>query len=174
MRRTLLIASLVISATPVLAQSRRNAELRLGVGTFLTHDRGWNYSEPIELFVSVIRNTGSVALEAGVSVYKTLAEFGQPAEFPRRPGAFHDGMGARLHLRAPNAPHSSMSTIIGAEIIQNRTEGEQRTTTLAGTAGVSVNFGPDGNAGLDLRYVVFADRLGSSKGILPLSLAWRF
>lgn len=46
-----------------------------------------------------------------------------------------------------------------------------RTTSVAGVPGVGFNVG---RAELGLRYVAFGERLGSSRGRLPLSLAWRF
>jgi hypothetical protein len=145
----------------------------LGIGTFLSHDRGWNYSEPIEFFAALVRKTGPIDLEAAAVVSKSFAHFSQPAVDPRAPIAYRDGFRARLGLRAPNAMRSAVSALIGTELVYNRTEGEARTTTLAGTAGIGLNFGSARRGTIDFRYTRFAKRLGSSRGILPITLAWQ-
>jgi hypothetical protein len=147
--------------------------VRLGIGTFLSHDRGWNYSEPIEFFATVARKTGSVDLEAGAAFSKSFAQFSQPAVDPRAPSAYRDGFHARLGLRAPSTSRSFVSALIGAELFHNRTEGQGRATTVGGSAGLGLNFGSERRGSIDLRYVRFAKRLGSSRGILPLTLAWQ-
>lgn len=169
----LIIAAATVYAGPAGAQTTIRPELRLGIGTFLSRDRGWNYSEPIELFASVGRNAGSVHVEAGASLFKSFRKFAYPAISPRPPGSYHDGFAARLHARVPSATHSSLSALVGAELVHNRTAGEPRATTAAGTAGIGLNFGPARRGAIDLRYVRFAKPLGSSRGILPLTLAWR-
>ena len=169
-----LMTHFVTAATallPVVAWAQES--VRLGVGTFLSHDRGWNYSEPIEFFAGVSRKTGSMDLEAGAAFSKSFAHFSQPAVDPRAPSAYRDGLRARLGLRAPSTARSAVSALVGAELVHNRTEGEVRTTTIAGTAGIGLNFGPERRGTIDLRYTRFAKRLGSSRGILPLTLAWQ-
>jgi hypothetical protein len=160
---------------PVIAVAQTTAQpgLRLGIGTFLSHDRGWNYSEPIEFFATFARRTGSIDLEAGAAVSKSFAHFSQPAVYPRAQSAYRDGFRARLGLRAPSATRNTISALVGAELVHNRTEGEVRATTVAGTAGIGLNFGSERRGTIDLRYTRFAKRLGSSRGILPLTLAWQ-
>jgi hypothetical protein len=160
---------------PVVLAAQRSVrpELRLGLGTFLSRDRGWNYEEPVEFFAALTRRTGSVDLEVAASFSKTFAHFSQPAVSPRYPSAYVDGFRAGLGLRLPSVTHSIVSALVGAEFVHNRTEGEARTSTFAGTAGLGLNFGPERRGTVDLRYVSFAKRLGSSRGILPLTLAWR-
>jgi hypothetical protein len=162
-----------LSPLVVLAQSTVQTEFRLGIGTFLSHDRGWNYTEPIEFFGAISRNTGSIDLEAGAVFSKSFVHFSQPAVYPPAPNAYRDGFRARLGLRAPGATHSAVSALVGAELVHNRTEGEVRATTIAGTAGIGLNFGSERRGTIDLRYTRFAKRLGSSRGILPLTLAWQ-
>ena len=178
MQRRRLVIRLTVAWTTlaplvVAAQRTDRAELRLGIGTFLSHDRGWNYSEPIEVFAAVTRKTGSVDLEAGAAFSKSFAHFSQPAEYPRGPSAYRDGFRARLGLRAPPAARSAVSALVGAELVHNSTDGEVRATTVAGTAGLGLNFGLERRGSIDLRYTRFAKRLGSSRGILPVTLAWR-
>lgn len=168
-----IIALVAVSAGAVDAQRSFHPEVRVGIGTFLSRDRGWNYSEPIEVFANVTQRTGSIDLEAGASFSKSFVKFAYPAVDPPPPSAYRDGFRARFGLRAPSATRSMFSALVGAELVHNRTEREPRITTLAASAGVSANFGSDGRATLDLRYVRFAKRLGSSKGILPVTLAWR-
>jgi hypothetical protein len=160
---------------PVAANSQGNGrtEFRLGIGTFLSRDRGWNYGEPIELFAAVARRAGSIDVEAGASFSKSFARFSEPAVFPPTPRAYLDGFRARLGIRVPGGTQSLVSALAGAELVHNRTEGETHTTTIAGAAGVGLNFGPDRRASVELRYLRFAKRLGSSRGLLPLTLAWR-
>ncbi len=169
----LVIASTILSPVVADAQRTDNTSFRIGIGTFLSRERGWEYGEPIELFATVARKTGSIELEAGVSVSKSFVDFSYPAVSPPEPRAYLDGFRARLGIRVPNGTHSLLSALVGAELAQNRTQGEPRTSTLAGMAGVGLNFGPARRATLDLRYVSFANRLGSSRGILPLTLAWQ-
>jgi hypothetical protein len=145
----------------------------LGIGTFLSHDRGWNYSEPIEVFAALVRKTGPVDLEAAAVVSKSFAHFSQPAVDPLGSTAYRDGFRARLGLRAPSAMRSAVSALIGAELVHNRTAGEARATTVAGTAGIGLNFGPARRGTIDFRYTRFAQRLGSSRGIMPITLAWK-
>lgn len=172
--RAIIVSSALALIPPaVAAQKTAQPELRLGIGTFLSHDRGWNYSEPIEFFAEFVRKTGSIDLEAGAAVSKSFVHFSQPAVDPRAPSAYRDGFRARLGLRAPNAMRSAVSALIGTELVYNRTEGEARTTTLAGTAGIGLNFGSARRGTIDLRYTRFAKRLGSSRGILPITLAWQ-
>ena len=174
MARAIIVSSaLALIPRAVGAQGTAQQELRLGIGTFLSHDRGWNYSEPIEVFAAFVRKTGSVDLEAAAIVSKSFAHFSQPAVDPRAPSAYRDGFRARLGLRAPNAMRSAVSALIGTELVYNRTEGEARATTLAGTAGIGVNFGSARRATIDFRYTRFAKRLGSSRGILPITVAWQ-
>lgn len=167
------VATAIVAADSASAQRSNRPELRFGVGTFLSRDRGWNYAEQIELFAGIAQNVGSFNVEAGGSFYKSRRNVLYPAVFPRPAGAFHDGLAARLHVRTPNARTSTFSAIVGAELFQNRTDGEARVTTAAGAAGVGLNFGSARRGSLDLRYVRFAKPLGSSRGILPLTVSWR-
>ena len=169
----LIILSVSLSPVVTAAQRTGQPELRLGIGTFLSRDRGWNYGEPIELFAGVTQRLGSIDVEAGASFSKSFVKFAKPMIDPPQPTGYLDGVRARLGLRAPSGAHSAVSALVGAELVHNRTEGEARTTTAAGTAGIGVNFGSEGRGTVDLRYVRFAKRLGSSRGILPLTLAWR-
>jgi hypothetical protein len=169
----LTIAWTALFPVALTAQRPVQPELRLGLGTFLSHDRGWNYGEPIEFFAALTRRTGSVDLEAAASFSKSFAHFSMPAVDPPPPSAYRDGFRARLGLRVPSVTHSIVSALVGAELVHNHTEGATRTSTLAGTAGVGLNFGSERRGTVDLRYVRFAKRLGSSRAILPLTLAWR-
>lgn len=155
------------------AQGTNRPELRLGVGTFLSRDRGWNYHDQIEVFAAVAQRVGAANVEAGASVFRSFGSYSYPAVSPLPPRAFHDGFAARLYVRVPGATHSALSAIVGAELFQNRTEGEARTTAAGATAGIGFNFGSSRRGALDLRYVRFAKPLGSSRGILPLTIAWR-
>lgn len=155
------------------AQSSNRPELRLGVGTFLSRDRGWNYREQIEVFAAIAKNLGSIDVEAGGSFYRSFGSFAYPAVSPRPPIAFHDGFAGRLHIRTPGARTTALSAIVGTELFYNRTDGQPRATTAAGTAGIGLNFGSHRRGSVDLRYVRFAKKLGSSTGILPLTLTWR-
>jgi hypothetical protein len=161
--------------SPITAGAQRtdNTSFRLGIGTFLSRDRGWNYGEPIELFAAVVRTAGSIDVEAGASFSKSFVGFAYPDVYPRTPSAYLDGFRARLGIRVPNGTRSTVSALVGAEFVHNRTEREPRTSTVAGMAGVGLNFGPERRGTLDLQYVSFAKPLGSSRGILPLTLAWR-
>jgi hypothetical protein len=172
------LISLVIWCTafsPITAGAQRtdNTSFRLGIGTFLSRDRGWNYGEPIELFAAVVRKAGSIDVEAGASFSKSFVGFSYPDVYPRTPSAYLDGFRARLGIRVPAGTQSLVSALVGGEFVHNRTEREPRTSTVAGMAGVGLNFGPARRGTLDLRYVSFAKRLGSSRGIMPLTLAWR-
>ena len=155
------------------AQRSDRLEVRVGIGTFLSHDRGWNYSEPIEFLVGVARTTGSVQLEAGASFSKSFARFVQPAVSPSPPSAYYDGFRLRMGIRAPSTSLSAISALFGAELIVNQTEGEMRAATLGAVVGAGINFGPARRAAMDLKYVRFAKKLGSSRGILPLTFSWR-
>ena len=166
-------SALALIPRAVAAQVSARPELRLGIGTFLSHDRGWNYDEPIDFVAAFVTKTRSVDLEAGAVVSKSFAHFSQPAVDPRAPSAYRDGFRARLGLRTPSAMRSAVSALIGTELVYNRTEGEARTTTLAGTAGIGVSFGSARRGTIDFRYTRFAKRLGSSRGILPITLAWQ-
>jgi hypothetical protein len=169
----LVIAWTALCPAAADAQRTDNTSFRLGIGTFLSRDRGWNYGEPIELFAAVARKAGSIDVEAGASFSKSFVGFSKPAVYPPPPGAYLDGFRARLGIRVPDASHSLVSALVGAEFVHNRTEGEARTSTIAGMVGIGFNFGPARRGTLDLRYVSFAKRLGSSRGILPLTLAWQ-
>ncbi|HWL39710.1 MAG TPA: hypothetical protein VNO75_05675 [Gemmatimonadaceae bacterium] len=168
-----IVGAAIMATDTAGAQSSSRPELRVGLGTFLTRDRGWNYSEPVEVFAVVSRNIGAVSVEAGGSMLKTFRGFSAPAISPRPATAFHDGFAARLHVRGPNARAGFLNAIVGAELFHNRTDGESRATTVAGTAGVGLSFGPARRGAVDLRYVRFAKPLGSSRGILPLTLSWK-
>ena len=161
--------------SPIAADAQRtdNTSFRLGIGTFLSRDRGWNYGEPIELFAAVVRNAGSIDVEAGASFSKSFVGFAYPQGYPRAPSAYLEGFRGHLGIRVPDVTHSLVSALVGAEFVHNRTEREPRTSTVAGMAGVGLNFGPGRRGTLDLRYISFAKRLGSSRGILPLTLGWR-
>lgn len=169
----LAIAWTALSPVAAAAQRTDNTSFRLGIGTFLSRDRGWNYGEPIELFAAVVRKAGSFDVEAGASFSKSFVGFSYPDVYPRAPSAYLDGFRGHLGIRIPDGTHSFISALVGAEFVHNRTEREPRTSTAAAMAGVGLNFGPARRGTLDLRYVSFAKRLGSSRGILPLTLAWR-
>ncbi len=155
------------------AQRTDRIEVRVGIGTFLSHDRGWNFSEPIEFLAGVARTTGSVQLEAGASFSKSFARFTKPAVSPSPPSAYYDGFRLRMGIRAPSPTLSAISALLGAELIVNQTEGEVRAATLGAVVGADINFGPARRAVMDLKYVRFAQNLGSSRGILPLTFSWR-
>lgn len=168
----LIIAGIALMPAATEAQAACKYEFRVGIGTFLTRDRGWNYAEQVELFAALARSSGSIDLEAGASFSKSFVGFGQPTVSPPPPSQYRDGFRARVGLRAPSLRRSSLSALVGTELVHNWTDGEVG-TTIAATAGIGLNFGPARRATLDLRYVSFARRLGSSRGILPLTLAWR-
>jgi hypothetical protein len=171
--RGMIVVAAMVCVSAAEAQTTR-PELRLGIGTFLSRDRGWNYHEQIEVFAALAQNAGPVNVEAGASLFKCFCgNLSYPAVSPPYPRPYQDGFAARLHVRTPGPTRSALSALLGAELIHNRTTGEAKVTTAAGTAGVGVNFGPGRRGALDLRYVRFARPLGSSRGILPLTLAWR-
>ena len=145
----------------------------MGIGTFLSHDRGWNYDDAIEAFAVLARNAGSVDVEAGVSFSKSFVGFSYPAVHPPLPRPYRDGLRARLGLRLPSKVQSPVAVLVGAELVHNRTEGEARATTAAGAAGLGLGFGPERRGMIDLRYVRFAKRLGSSRAILPVTVGWQ-
>jgi hypothetical protein len=169
----LVIVWTALSPLSADAQKTANTSFRLGIGTFLSRDRGWNYGEPIDLFGAVVRKAGSIDVEAGASFSKSFVGFSYPDVYPSAPSAYLDGFRARLGIRVPAGTQSLVSALVGAEFVHNRTEREPRTSTVAGMAGVGLNFGSARRGTLDLRYVSFAKRLGSSRGIMPLTLAWR-
>ncbi len=156
------------------AQRIDRFEVRVGIGTFLSHDRGWNFSEPIDLLAAVVRSTGPIDLEAGASFSKSFAHFSEPAVYPPLPRAYRDGFRMRLGVRSPKATRSAVSALLGTELIVNQTEGYSRAITFGGSVGLGLNCGPARRAAIDLRYIRFAKQLGSSRGILPLTLSWRF
>jgi hypothetical protein len=166
------IALTMISPLAVVAQRSGQMEIRLGFGTFLSRDRGWNYAEPIEVFVGVARKAGAMDVEAAASVSKSFVSFAYPA-IPGQEGGYYDGFRLRLGLRAPNAARSLVSAIVGAEFVHNNGERAVRRSTIAGTVGLGLNLGPERRGTIDLRYVAFANRLGTSRGVLPLTFAWR-
>ena len=168
-----MIASTTFNPSAASAQSANRLQVRLGIGTFLSHDRGWNYGEPIEFLAAVTRRTGSVDLEAGASFSKSFVHFSKPAVSPPPPSAYRDGFRVRLGIRAPAATQLAVSGLIGTELVVNQTDRDTRTATVGGVIGAGLNFGPARRAALDLRYVRFAKKLGSSRGILPLTLSWR-
>ena len=167
----ILAACALLLPLPSLAQGNQ-AQLRLGIGTFITHDRGWNYSQPIDFFAAVTRHAGSVDVEAAATFSKSFAHFSQPAIYPPAPSPFRDGFRARLGLRAPSAARRAISALIGAELVQNRTD-DDRTWTAAATAGVGLAFGSDRRGTIEMGYSRFATPLGSSRGIMPLTLGWQ-
>lgn len=157
----------------VAAQRNDRPEFRVGIGTFLTRDRGWNYDEAIEVFAAFGRNAGSVDLEAAASFSKSFGHFSQPAVSPPYPNPYRDGFRARLGLRLPSKTRSPVSALLGAELVHNRTKPDAPGTTVAGSAGLGLYFGPERRGMIDLRYVRFAKRLGTSRGILPLNISWQ-
>ena len=179
MSRTILV--LLVGALAELLSPRADAEaqaadlhqVRIGVATFISRDRGWNYSEPVEILATLVRKSGSLELEAGASISKSFTSFAEPAMFPSPPNPYRDGFRLRLGVRAPSPVQSVVSGLIGVELVANQTDGEKHSATLGATAGVGLNFGPAKRVALDARYIAFARRLGSSKGILPVSVAWR-
>lgn len=168
----LIIAGIAFMPAATEAQAAGKYEFRIGIGTFLTRDRGWNYADPVELFAALARTSSLIDLEAGASFSKSFVGFSRPTVSPAPPSEYRDGFRARVGLRAPSLRRSRLSALVGTELVHNRTDGEVG-TTIAATAGIGLNFGPARRATLDLRYVRFARRLGSSRGILPLTLAWR-
>jgi hypothetical protein len=169
----LALAELLSARADADAQAADLYQVRIGVATFISRDRGWNYSEPVEILAALVRKSGSVELEAGASISKSFAGFGEPAISPAPPNPYRDGFRLRLGVRAPSPITSAVSGLIGVELVANQTDGEKHSATLGATAGVGLNFGPAKRLALDVRYIGFARRLGSSKGILPVSLAWR-
>jgi hypothetical protein len=168
----LAIAWILASPIAAAAQGSGRPEIRVGLGTFLSRDRGWNYAEPIEVFVGVARNAGSMDIEAAASFSKSFVGFAQPLIAGQESG-YYDGFRLRLGLRAPNAARSPVSAIVGAEFVHNNGERAVRRSTMAGTVGLGLNIGPERRGTIDLRYVAFANRLGTSRGVLPLTFAWR-
>jgi hypothetical protein len=167
------IASTLLSPVAAKAQGSGHAELQLGIGTFLSRDRGWNYGEPLEVSAAIDRSAGAFGLEARASFSRSFTHIVYPAVVPRPRIAYSDGVRAGVGVRVPSFERSSVSALAGGEIVYNLTEGEPRAATVAATAGIGLRFGPRRRGMIDLRYVRFAKRLGSSRGILPLALAWR-
>src|SRR5690242_1674293 len=102
LRSAFTLISLAAFAAAALFWSNAEAQpsdrfvLRLGVATFLSKDRGWNYSEPVEILAVLVRKTGSVELEAGASISKSFATFAQPDVFPPPPSPYRDGFSLRV------------------------------------------------------------------------------
>lgn len=165
-----MFAAVAFCTVDVAAQ---RPDARLGFGTLLTRDRGWNYHESYELFGALGRTVGPMDVEAGASVLLSLTgESSTPASgAPAVP--FRNGYAGRLHLRLPSATRSSLSVLAGGEIIADRTQGNARTTTAGAMVGAGWNFGSAHRGALDIRYVAFAERLGTSRGFLALTLGWR-
>lgn len=172
-RVQLLVVCAMFFPLVVAAQGNGPSEFRVGIGTFLSHDRGWNYDEAIEVFAAFARHTSSIDLETGASFSKSFVQFSQPAVSPPPANPYRDGFRARFGVRLPSKTRSAVSALIGAELVHNRTKPDARATTIAGSAGLSFYFGPERRGMLDLRYVRFAKRLGTSRGILPLNVAWQ-
>lgn len=154
------------------AAEAQRPQARIAFGTLLTRDRGWNYHESLEFAGALVNTIGPVDIEAGASLIRSFAEFSSPAGFAG-PVAFRDGFSIRVHFRVPAARDSPLSVLAGAEVVQDRTGDNPRTTTAGAMLGAGWNFGPQHRAALDLRYVAFAKRLGTSRGILALTLGWR-
>lgn len=165
--------SALLSPFAANAQGSDRAEFRLGIGTFLSRDRGWNYGEPVQVSTAIARSAGAFDLEGSASFSKSFTDFDSPAVVPRPSTPYRDGFRAGVGVRVPNAAHSTVSVLAGSEIVYNLTEGESRAATIAATAGVGFRFGPGHRGMIDLRYVRFAQRLGSSRGILPVTVTWR-
>ncbi|MGI8617973.1 MAG: hypothetical protein ACR2L6_02645 [Gemmatimonadaceae bacterium] len=173
--RSLRAPVLLITAAVMLfaaAAEAQRPQVRIGLGTLLTRDRGWNYHESLEFAGALVNSFGPVDLEAGASLIRSFAEFSSPAGFAG-PVGFRDGFSIRMHFRVPAARRAPLSALAGAEVVQDRTEDNPRTTTAGAMLGAGWNFGPQHRAALDLRYVAFARRLGTSRGILGLTLGWR-
>src|SRR5688572_24659490 len=154
------IAWTALSPAAADAQGTDNTSFRLGIGTFLSRDRGWNYGEPIELSAAVVRKAGSIDVAAGASFSKSFVGFSYPAVDPPAQSGYRDGFRARLGIRVPGGTRGLVSALVGAELVHNRTEGAPRTSTVGAMAGVGLTFGPARRGTLDLRYVGFAKRLG--------------
>jgi hypothetical protein len=169
----LLIVAVVLLPVLARAQGTRATDLRIGLGTFLSRDRGWNYNQPIELSGSVSKNAGSIDLEAGAAFSKSLGSFVQNAVFPPTATEYREGFRVRVGVRAPSAARSVVSALIGAELLRSHRDDASRETTMAGTAGIALHFGTKRRGTIDLSYTRFAKRLGSSRGILPVTLAWQ-
>ncbi|MEO7648236.1 MAG: hypothetical protein ABIV11_08385 [Gemmatimonadaceae bacterium] len=166
------LAALLAVMVCAPAASGQQPQARIGIGTLITRDRGWNYHESIEFSgVSAIA-IGPVDMEAGASLIRSFAEFGSPADFSG-PVALRDGFTVRVHFRAPSASRSALSGLVGAEAVWDITDGNPKTNALATAIGVALDLGPSRRASLDLRYVAFAKRLGTSKGMLAATAGWR-
>lgn len=168
----LVVATDSFSPSAVGAQRIARPDVRLGIGTFLTRDRGWNFHDHVEYSAGVARQAGGIDVEAGVSASESYADLVDSPLLPPPPKPYMEGVRVQLGLRAPRRTLSMVSVLVGAELVHNRTDGAPRTTAFAGTGGVGLNFGPKGRGTMDLRYVWFAKRLGSSRGVLPLTLSW--
>src|SRR5688572_32489321 len=110
----LAVACTAFSPFAADAQRSDNTSFRLGIGTFLSRDRGWNYGEPVELFAAVVRKAGSIDVEAGASFSKSFVRFAYLNVYPPVPRAYLDGFRARVGIRVPNATHSLVSALVGA------------------------------------------------------------
>lgn len=164
------VAAIAFCTVEVAAQ---RPDARVGFGTLLTRDRGWNYHESLELFGALGRTVGLVDVEAGASVLLSLAREVSPAVSPAPAIALRNGYAGRLHVRLPSATRSALSVLGGGEVIVDRTEGNARATTAGAMIGAGWNLGAGNRGSLDLRYVAFAKRLGTSRGNLALTLGWR-
>jgi len=163
------LAAILTCAT---VASGQRPQARIGFGTLLTRDRGWNYHESLEFVGTMVNTIGPVDMEAGASLIRSFADLGSPTSFAD-PVAFRDGFSLRVHFRAPAARQSPLSALAGAEFVGDITDGNPKTTTPAAVIGAGWNLGPQHRASLDLRYVAFAKRLGTSRGILVLTLGVR-
>lgn len=160
------------SPPDVGAQGTARPDFRFGIGTFLTRDRGWNFHNHVEFSAGLARQAGGMDVEAGVSISESHADLVDSPILPPPPDPYMEGVRVQLGLRAPSRTQSMVSVLLGTEVVQNRTDGAPRTTAFAGTSGLGINFGPRGRGTMELRYVWFAKRLGSSRGVLPLTVSW--
>ena len=164
----------VLSAVPAeTVTAQGSVRPVLGIGPFLTKDRGWNYERNLAALVGfeVPLGTGQLrlALTGRIGARGNLSYVSQ---WPPRPGSTENGVTLAVHARTPPGP-AGVYLVVGPEIF--RAIGERGPLPARGSrVAVAGGIGIGGARwSLESRYAVFQRAIGTTRGHLDLAVLRR-
>lgn len=166
------VALALALATPFLPLPAQSG-LEAHAGTFLTRDRGWNWE--LNLLGRVGFATEWSTTWRGVAHVTgrvSACPCGHAPVIPAPPGSVENGVGLGYDLQARHLD-KRFTTLVGIEWFTAFGEERDRGSTVAGSTGVGWNWGQRRRWGTELRYGVFARRLGTTRGRLEWAIVRR-
>lgn len=169
-----LCVAMAMLLAPTRLRAQRTWQAVVGLGTFLTRDRGWNYDLNLGATAGAVWQFSDwVALRGTLTARFSVAPTGPSPWFPPRPQPTTDGGTFAFHLVSRPGP-LNLYVVGGAEYFEPWWEERVHSGTVAASGGAGLAWGKQRRWKVEGRYSSFARRMGSSRGHLDVAMLRQF